>query len=154
MALCSNCGTQYEDGVQFCPSCGTAAQRSRAFSPVMPGTPSQDELQDAQENKAMAVLAYIFFFIPLLAAKESKFARYHTNQGLLIFLAAAVWGIAYGVLTTLLYVISFGLGLVLSGILGLTGLVFPILCIVGIINAVNGRMKPLPLLGKYTIIKS
>ena len=39
---------------------------------------------DVQSNKVMAILAYfgILFLIPLLAAKESAYARYHTNQGL------------------------------------------------------------------------
>ena len=40
------------------------------------------------KNKVMAILAYIIFFIPLLAAKESKFAMYHANQGLVLFLLA------------------------------------------------------------------
>lgn len=54
-----------------------------AYQP--PIAPGKTELQDAQENKGMAVLAYLIFLIPLLAAKESKFARYHTNQGLVLF---------------------------------------------------------------------
>ncbi|MEI8042594.1 MAG: DUF4339 domain-containing protein [Verrucomicrobiota bacterium] len=38
---------------------------------------------DVDKNKIFAVLAYlgILFLVPLLAAKESRFARYHTNQG-------------------------------------------------------------------------
>jgi hypothetical protein len=39
--------------------------------------------QDAQDNKIMAILAYLglLFLVPFLAAKESPFARFHTNQG-------------------------------------------------------------------------
>jgi hypothetical protein len=33
------------------------------------------------------------------------------------------------------------------------GLAVTALCVIGIINAVNGNMKPLPLIGKFTIIK-
>lgn len=39
--------------------------------------------QDVQANKVMAILAYfgLLVFVPLFAAKESRFARFHTNQG-------------------------------------------------------------------------
>jgi hypothetical protein len=39
----------------------------------------QPDPSDVQRNKGMAVLAYIIFFIPLLAARDSKFAMYHAN---------------------------------------------------------------------------
>lgn len=38
--------------------------------------------KDIAENKIIAALAYILFLIPLLAAPKSKFAKFHTNQGL------------------------------------------------------------------------
>ena len=62
---------------------------------------------DVQSNKVMAILAYfgILFLIPLLAAKESPFARYHTNQGLVLFLFMFVCGIL-GVIPKLGWVIS------------------------------------------------
>ena len=42
--------------------------------------------QDVQANKVMAILAYfgLLVFVPLFAAKESRFARFHTNQGLIL----------------------------------------------------------------------
>ena len=45
---------------------------------------------DVQSNKVMAILAYfgILFLIPLLAAKESAYARYHTNQGRVRYLGS------------------------------------------------------------------
>ncbi len=58
----------------------------------------QPDPEDVEKNKAMAILAYIIFFIPLLAAKESKFAMYHANQGLNLFL---FW-VAYFVLSWIL----------------------------------------------------
>jgi len=38
-------------------------------------------------------------------------------------------------------------------LLGLFGFVFLVFCIMGIINAANGKMKPLPVIGTFTIIK-
>ncbi len=104
-------------------------------------TPDQN---DVQGNKVMAILAYlgILFLIPLLSAKESPFARFHTNQGLILFLFMFVCGI--------LAVIP-----VLGWIIAIVGYIFWIVCVVmGIINAAGGKMKPLPLIGnKFTLIK-
>ncbi|GKH50738.1 hypothetical protein CE91St46_18490 [Eubacteriales bacterium] len=166
MAFCGQCGNQYEDSAKFCPSCGTpntgrqpseaaAAQTAQhAYQPpIAPGAPGKTELRDAQENKGMAVLAYLIFLIPLLAAKESKFARYHTNQGLVLFLAAVVYGILFSVLSSILFAVSWRLGLTVTSILGLVGWAFTALAVIGIVHACKGEMKPLPLLGGITILK-
>jgi len=181
MAFCGNCGNKTDEGVRFCPACGTAivavpveqpaqveqqvqpiqmeqpatVQQSTVFDPpVVPGAPTQTDIRDAQDNKTMAILAYLFFFIPLLtgAHKTSLFAKFHTNQGTILFIAAAAWGIAYSILTFILMFIPV-LGWILVIILGIATLIFPVLCIVGIINAVNGTMKPLPVIGKFEVIK-
>ena len=46
--------------------------------------------EDIEQNKVMALLAYLglLFLVPMFAAPNSKFARYHTNQGLVLCLAA------------------------------------------------------------------
>ena len=53
------------------------------------------ESQPAKENlngtvKVMSALAYlwILFFLPLVVCPDSKFGRYHANQGLVLLLAA------------------------------------------------------------------
>ena len=159
MAFCGKCGTKFEDGAKFCPACGApaSAQPQQAATPayappVVPGAPAQADSKDAQDNKAMAVLAYIIFLIPLFAAKESPFARYHTNQGLVLAIAAVAYGIVYGILSTIVLAISWRLYLVVS-ILGWVGVVFAVLSVIGIINAVNGRMKPQPIIGGIKILK-
>jgi uncharacterized membrane protein len=97
---------------------------------------------DVEKNKVFAVLAYlgILFIVPLLAAKESPFAMYHANQGLVLFLGWVALGIVS--MIPLVGLIAF-VGYV-------AGLVFMIL---GIINAANGQMKPLPLIGGISILK-
>jgi Predicted membrane protein len=97
--------------------------------------------KDIDDNKIMGVLAYILFLIPLLAAKESPFARFHTNQGFLLFL---VW-----IASSVIMVIP-----ILGWIIGLVLWVFGIVCLImGIINALGGNSKELPIIGKYKIIK-
>lgn len=136
------------------PVAPVQAQRQMYQAPVVPGAPHQAEIRDAQDNKTMAILAYILFFIPLLtgAHKTSAFARYHTNQGTVLFIAAAIYGIAYGILTAVLLFIPV-IGWILIMVLGLASIFFLALCIAGIINAANGRMRPLPVIGRITVIK-
>ncbi|MEC5422984.1 hypothetical protein QGM71_05660 [Virgibacillus sp. C22-A2] len=102
-----------------------------------------EESVDVKENKGMAILAYILFFIPLLAAKESKFAMFHANQGLTLFLS----GVGVSVLGTFIPIIGWLL------ILPIGSLFIIILAVIGIINAANGKEKALPLIGSIQLIK-
>lgn len=38
-------------------------------------------------------------------------------------------------------------------LLGLVNIIFLVLAIIGIVNAVNGKAKELPIIGKYRVIK-
>lgn len=151
MKYCSNCGNKIEDGVKFCPSCGNPA--TAGATPTNNTTDGYDK-NDIEQNKVMGVLAYlgILVLIPILAAKESKFARFHANQGLILCIAAILYGVAYSVLTSIILAISWRLYFLVS-ILGFVGIVFAVLCVIGIINVVNGQAKELPVIGKYRILK-
>lgn len=95
---------------------------------------------DVKSNKVFAVLAYfgILVLIPILAAKESPYARYHSNQGLILFI---------------LQIIVIILGKI-AGFLGtIGGLIVFILFIIGIVNAAQGRAKELPVIGKFRLLK-
>lgn len=102
----------------------------------------------------MAVLAYfgILVLIPLFAAKQSRYARYHTNQGLALCIAAIIYSVVYGILSSVLLAISWRLYFVLT-ILGVVSIFFFVLMIIGIVNAAGGKTKPLPLVGKMRILK-
>ena len=92
-----------------------------------------------RKNTGMAVVAYIIFFIPLLTdAKKDPFVKYHVKQGLVLF----IFSIVVWVVISLIPV----LGIIVAPILDLILLVF---LVIGIINAVNGVEKPLPLIGQF-----
>ena len=116
-------------------------------------TTTQFDPKDIESNKAMGVLAYlgILVLIPLFAAKESKFARFHTNQGLVLCIAEILYGVAYSILSGIILAISWRLYALVS-IIGILGLVFFVFAVIGIINAANGKAKELPLIGKYKVI--
>ncbi len=113
-------------------------------------TTSEYDAKDVEDNKVMAVLSYIWllFLVPLFAAKDSKFARFHCNQGIVLAIVATVGGIIFSILS----------GIPLIGWLfwvvgGLLGLACFILMIIGIVNAVNGKVKELPVIGGIRILK-
>jgi len=109
--------------------------------------------KDAEANKLMAILAYlgILVLVPILAAKESPFARFHANQGLLLLLTSIVGGIVVGILATILALVLGLLGLLLYYAFSFALLA---LVVIGIINAAKGEKKELPVIGKlFTLIK-
>ena len=104
---------------------------------------------------AVSVLAYwgIFFFIPLVAYKDSRFARFHAGQGLNLLLTYVAYGIVMGILTAIFTAISWGLGAVIGTILSLGYIALFVFMVLGIVNACKGEMKPLPVIGNIQIIK-
>ena len=102
----------------------------------------------------MAILSYlgILVLIPIFAAKDSKFARFHANQGLVLCIASIIYGVAYSVLSIIILAISWRLYFLVS-ILGFLSIGFLVLCVIGIINAANGQEKELPIIGKFRILK-
>lgn len=103
----------------------------------MPAKSSNDQ------DKLIAALAYVIFFLPLVLTPKSKLGHYHANQGLLL-LAFSVLG---HVLGTIFPIIGWFI------ILPIVWFMTIILFIMGVINALNGNSKPLPLIGQYELIK-
>ncbi len=119
-----------------------------------PETTSQYDPQDINQNKAMAILAYIglLVLVPIFAAKESRFARFHSNQGLILLIVDVILGVAIAILSAIFLAISWRL-VFLSTILNLLWLPMLGLHILGIINASSGKAKELPVIGKFKLIK-
>ena len=105
--------------------------------------------KDIEENKAMGILAYIgiLVLIPLLAAPKSKFARYHSNQGLILLIIELISVVVFSLLGLIPYV-----GIVFSIVGWLVDLLCFVLLILGIVNAAQGKAKALPLIGKFNIL--
>lgn len=155
MLTCKQCGTQVEDNVKHCTNCGAPIEApvEQAGAPAIDlsekfnqlnntaDTTADYDAQDIEKNKIMAVLAYVIFLIPLLAAKESEFARFHTNQGLVLFIGA--------ILSSVISVIPL-IGWIIAPI---AGIAITILAVIGIINAIGGKAKELPVIGKFKILK-
>ncbi|HKY74090.1 MAG TPA: hypothetical protein VJ246_02135 [Patescibacteria group bacterium] len=99
----------------------------------------------SKKNTAMAAIAYVLFFIPLLTdAKKDSFVMFHVKQSIVLLIAGVGWSIA----AKFLYYIP-----VLGVIAGLAGLVIDIFLLIvwvkGIMNALGGKTEELPVIGMY-----
>lgn len=169
MAFCGKCGAKVSDNLKFCSQCGAALEG--ADPEIKKGgtvdvtekisklnntrdTTADFDNSDVQDNKVMAILAYLSWLvlIPLLAAPKSKFARFHANQGLVLAIAEIAWWIVQAIVYAILVAISWRL-LFISTILGITNILFLVLAILGIVNASTGKAKELPIIGKFKILK-
>ena len=91
--------------------------------------------RDVNENKVIAAIGYIWilFLIPLLLKRDSDFAQYHAKQALVLFVVGTVIGFIVWVP-------------IIGWLLGIGSF---ILFVIGIVNALSGEKKPLPVIGKY-----
>jgi len=117
---------------------------------VGPGEALEVDVEDAEKNKVMGILAYLgpLCLVPLITAKDSPYAKYHANQGLVLFLVE----IACGIITLAGILIPF-IGFLFYILHVLLYLVFLVLIILGIINAAAGKCVPLPVIGGVKLLK-
>ncbi|MSR89450.1 hypothetical protein EXS53_00710 [Patescibacteria group bacterium] len=107
----------------------------------------EEKKSSTENDKIMGILAYlgVLVVVPLFAGGNSKFVKYHANQGLVnvLFFVAIFFGLMIitmavpmlGILTWALYFVP------------------TVFAIMGIMNVVNNEMKPLPLIGGIKLIK-
>lgn len=120
-----------------------------------PDTTAEYDAGDINNNKIMAILAYIgiLVLVPIFAAKESKFARFHANQGLVLLIAEVAVSIILSIVGAILILILPILGIVFSIVSWVAYVVFLVLAVMGIVNAATGKAKELPLIGSIKILK-
>jgi uncharacterized membrane protein len=104
---------------------------------------------DVQDGKLMAILAYIIFLIPLIAARDKKYAMYHTEQALVLLIAWVVIYIAFTIVSIIISKISTALSCGLGIVSILIWVGYLVLWIMGLINAAQGKIKELPIIGAY-----
>ena len=111
---------------------------------------SEFEEKDAQDNKVMGILAYLFLLVlvPIFAAKESKWARFHANQGLVL---AIIEGALYVTMAVLGWIPV--LGWIVNIVCWLANIGCVVLAVLGIVAAAKGQAKDLPIISKFKILK-
>jgi uncharacterized membrane protein len=112
--------------------------------------------EELEQGRTMAALAYVFFLIPLLAAREQRYAMFHTEQAIVIWIGWIVLRVGFSIFSTILYsahVYFCGFWLFDT----LIWLVLVIFWIMGLVAALQKKTEPLPLIGdiasKFNLVK-
>jgi uncharacterized membrane protein len=97
------------------------------------------------QNRLFAIIGYIIpilFFVPLLSdAKKDPYAKFHANQQLNLLL--------YWIALNIIVMIP-----ILGWLVYMVGVLFGfVLIVMGVMNASSSSQKPLPLIGKFALIK-
>ncbi len=113
--------------------------------------------EEVEENNKYAILCYIgpLFLIPILDSKykKSKYLLFHVNEGFNLFAFEIFIFIIIGLINTIFTSTINYYPMWLSVIDFIIYAIVVILMLTGIVNAVNGKSKELPLIGKYRFIK-
>lgn len=115
------------------------------MTPEIGSQQGQDNIytqEDIEKNKTMAGLSYLIFFLPLIACPESKYARFHANQSLLLLILGIAGNVILGIIPVIGWMLLpvFGIGIL-------------VLFIMGLVNGFSGKAKRLPLTGRFDILK-
>lgn len=163
MPFCYKCGNYESEGAHHCSKCGEPmhgqektndANKARdAFAQFTdtPDSTMQYTRADIEANKKFGVLSYLglLVLIPLFAAKNSPYARFHTNQGLVLFLLYSAWNVASYTLHWAVWFAAWTIDLADAAV----AIAYIAFVVIGIINVGKNRARELPIIGGIRILK-
>ncbi|MGN0613247.1 MAG: hypothetical protein ACI4JB_05035 [Porcipelethomonas sp.] len=109
------------------------------------------DTNDIEQNKVLAAVGYIpvLFLVPLLAAPQSQYAKFHANQGLILTIASIALGIARSVLCAIFGIMPLFKEFVPTIISAVVSVAILAYMVIGIITASQGKAKKLPIIGGF-----
>lgn len=161
---CPKCGAPIEDGAVKCRFCETPIVEGEVILPDRTYTQGdaygqqekweQSSLYNPQSvnngmsgtDRILAAISYVGILVlaPILLKPDSHFVRFHVNQGLVLFLLDSLIMLVGGM---------FGGIALIAGILKLVKCAAYVLMVFGILFAVQGREKELPVIGKIRLLR-
>lgn len=164
---CNNCGNEVTTEGTNCPFCGFPLYagyqqpQGQGYQQAQ-GTQYNQNYQQPQgfqqnqgnqsgsfsmDPKTAAIVCYLTWIglvIALLSADRSDpFFRFHLNNVFVLIISGCIFGVASVILV---FIPILGWLAIVAGSIFLT-----VCLIMGLINAINGECKPLPLLGSFKI---
>ena len=111
------------------------------------------DMKDIEENKVFAFFSYLgfLFIIPLIARPDSRFCKFHVNQGIILCITEAIVGALCAALE--LAMVTASLVTIIELMTTALDILTACLAIYGIVNALTGKAKELPVIGKFRILK-
>lgn len=102
------------------------------------------------DRKVTGIVAYLTWVGWLIAffAGDKEGAKFHLNQSLVLMLAGLILGIVIGIIAFIPFI-----GWIISGILGIGSLVIFVFWVMGLVFAIQGQDKAVPLFGSIRILK-
>ena len=167
---CPKCDFEVTTKVNFCPYCGHDLSKPYEHEEVIDAEIKEEkvedevketntstsydysdnmyDMKDIEENKVFALFSYLgfLFIIPLIAKPDSRYCKFHVNQGIILCIVNAI----VSAISSILLKINV---LPISYITSVFDLIMLAYTVYGIYNAVTGNAKELPLIGKYRILK-
>ena len=117
-------------------------------------TPEQEDLEG---KKFTAFLAYLSWFavIPMIYSTESKFIKYHANQGFVLATVETIYIIIMVIVSKLiLWPLSRATSLLVETTMFMVFVgVFGMLSLIGMFNVIRGKEKPIPTFGHIKLLK-
>ena len=157
--ICYNCGNEVTTEGTNCPFCGSPLSASagnqqsynqqqynqQGYQQGYNQGYNQNTSSPSMDGKTASIIVYITWIGLLIAAicgdKNDPLFKGHLNNALTIYISSLILGVVC--------IIP-----ILGWIAAIVGEIFLFVCmIMGIIDAVNGIHKPLPLIGGFQIIK-
>lgn len=126
------------------------------MSTNVPTTGGEFTAKELNDGKPLAAVGYAClccipaFLLPMMAAKENRYAQFHARQGAVLWVTVAAFFIASFVVQTIAGMVSGMLYNIVSCISGIGGIGLLVLMVIGIVNALQGQAKELPLIGPYS----
>ena len=114
--------------------------------------------KDVEDGKACAILSYLLVGIIWYFAddkmRKNNFAKFHAKQALVLLIVSIILSIIVSILSAIftpLFFLGGGYGLIwiISLIWGIVGLIEFVLWLIGILAAVSGKEKILPIIGQF-----
>ena len=114
------------------------------------------EQEDLKGKKFTACLSYLFWFavIPMIYSTESKFIKYHANQGFVLATVETIFLVIMVIVSKILWSVSRATSLLVETTMLMVFVgVFGVLSVIGIFNVIRGKEKPIPTFGHIKLLK-
>ena len=174
---CPKCDFEVTTKVNFCPYCGHDLSKPYEREEVIETEIKEEKIEeevkeekvhtsasydyddnmydmkDIEENKVFAFFSYLgfLFIIPLIAKPDSRFCKFHVNQGIIFCIVEAIIGALCAALE--FAAVTASLVTVIEFMTTALDILTACLAIYGIVNALTGKAKELPVIGKFRILK-